>query len=34
METVWSGPGSHYVPVRTTAAVLADIVSEAGTSCC
>ena len=29
VETVWSGPGSHHVPVRATAAVLADIVSEA-----
>ncbi len=23
VETVWSGPGSHHVPVRATAAVLA-----------
>ena len=29
VETVWSGPGSHQVPVRATAAVLADIVREA-----
>ncbi len=29
VETVWSGPGSHYVPVRATAAVLADVVREA-----
>lgn len=29
VETVWSGPGSHHVPVRATAAVLADIVAEA-----
>jgi hypothetical protein len=29
VETVWSGPGSHHVPVRATAAVLADIVGEA-----
>lgn len=29
VETVWSGPGSHHVPVRATAAVLADIVREA-----
>ena len=29
VDTVWSGPGSYYVPVRATAAVLADIVREA-----
>jgi phosphatidylserine/phosphatidylglycerophosphate/cardiolipin synthase-like enzyme len=29
VETVWSGPDSHRVPVRATAAVLADIVREA-----
>jgi phosphatidylserine/phosphatidylglycerophosphate/cardiolipin synthase-like enzyme len=29
VETVWSGPGSHHVPVRATAAVLADIVRDA-----
>jgi phosphatidylserine/phosphatidylglycerophosphate/cardiolipin synthase-like enzyme len=29
VETVWSGPGSHPVPVRATAAVLADVVREA-----
>jgi phosphatidylserine/phosphatidylglycerophosphate/cardiolipin synthase-like enzyme len=29
VETVWSGPGSHDVPVRATAAVLADVVREA-----
>ena len=29
VETVWSGPASHHVPVRATAAVLADIVREA-----
>jgi hypothetical protein len=29
VETVWSGPGSHHVPVRATAAVLADVVREA-----
>jgi phosphatidylserine/phosphatidylglycerophosphate/cardiolipin synthase-like enzyme len=29
VESVWSGPGSHRVPVRATAAVLADIISEA-----
>jgi phosphatidylserine/phosphatidylglycerophosphate/cardiolipin synthase-like enzyme len=29
VETVWSGPASHHVPVRATAAVLADIVAEA-----
>jgi phosphatidylserine/phosphatidylglycerophosphate/cardiolipin synthase-like enzyme len=29
LETVWSGPGSHHVPVRATAAVLADLVREA-----
>jgi phosphatidylserine/phosphatidylglycerophosphate/cardiolipin synthase-like enzyme len=29
VETVWSGPASHHVPVRSTAAVLADLVSEA-----
>ena len=28
-ETVWSGPGSPHVPVRATAAVLADIVRDA-----
>ena len=26
VEIVWSGPGSHHVPVRATAAVLADVV--------
>jgi phosphatidylserine/phosphatidylglycerophosphate/cardiolipin synthase-like enzyme len=29
VETVWSGPSSHHVPVRATAAVLADVVGEA-----
>lgn len=29
VETVWSGPGPHHVPVRATAAVLADAVREA-----
>lgn len=29
VETVWSGPASHHVPVRATAAVLGDLVSEA-----
>lgn len=29
VETVWSGPGSHHVPVRATAAVLANVVREA-----
>jgi phosphatidylserine/phosphatidylglycerophosphate/cardiolipin synthase-like enzyme len=29
VETVWSGPRSHHVPVRATAAVLTDIVGEA-----
>lgn len=29
METVWSGSESRYVPVRATAAVLADVVREA-----
>src|SRR5206468_2155023 len=29
VETVWSGPGSLHVPVRATAAVLADVVREA-----
>ena len=29
VETVWSGPASHHVPVRATASVLADIVGEA-----
>ena len=29
VETVWSGPGSHHVPVRATAAVLADVIREA-----
>lgn len=29
VETVWSGPASHHVPVRATAAVLADLVGEA-----
>ncbi len=29
VETVWSGPGSHHVPVRATAAVLADVIGEA-----
>jgi phosphatidylserine/phosphatidylglycerophosphate/cardiolipin synthase-like enzyme len=28
VETVWSGPGSHHVPVRATAAVLGDVVRE------
>ncbi len=28
VETVWSGPGSHHVPVRASAAVLADIVRD------
>jgi phosphatidylserine/phosphatidylglycerophosphate/cardiolipin synthase-like enzyme len=29
VETVWSGPASHHVPVRATASVLADLVREA-----
>jgi phosphatidylserine/phosphatidylglycerophosphate/cardiolipin synthase-like enzyme len=29
VEMVWSGPSSHHVPVRATAAVLADVVREA-----
>lgn len=29
VEIVWSGPSSHAVPVRVTAAVLTDLVSEA-----
>ena len=29
VETVWSGPGSYHVPVRATAAVLADVIREA-----
>ena len=29
VETVWSGPGSHHVPVRATAAVLTDVIREA-----
>jgi phosphatidylserine/phosphatidylglycerophosphate/cardiolipin synthase-like enzyme len=29
VESVWSGPATHHVPVRATAAVLADIVREA-----
>jgi phosphatidylserine/phosphatidylglycerophosphate/cardiolipin synthase-like enzyme len=29
IQTVWSGPGSHSVPVRATAAVLADVIGEA-----
>lgn len=29
VESVWSGPGSHHVPVRATAAVLGDVVREA-----
>jgi len=29
VETVWSGPASHHVPVRATAVVLADIVGQA-----
>ena len=29
VETVWSGPASHHVPVRATAAVLADLVGVA-----
>jgi len=29
VEMVWSGPSSHHVPVRATAAVLADVVGEA-----
>lgn len=29
IESVWSGPASHRVPVRATAAVLGDIVREA-----
>jgi len=29
VETVWSGPASYHVPVRATAAVLADLVGEA-----
>ena len=34
VDTVWSGPGSHHVPVRATAVVLADIVREASANCC
>jgi phosphatidylserine/phosphatidylglycerophosphate/cardiolipin synthase-like enzyme len=29
VQPVWSGPGSHGVPVRATAAVLADVIGEA-----
>jgi len=29
VDTVWSGPGSHHVPMRATAVVLADIVRQA-----
>jgi phosphatidylserine/phosphatidylglycerophosphate/cardiolipin synthase-like enzyme len=29
VETVWSGPASHHVPVRATAAVLVGLVGEA-----
>lgn len=29
VQTVWSGPGSHSVPVRATAAVLANVIGEA-----
>jgi phosphatidylserine/phosphatidylglycerophosphate/cardiolipin synthase-like enzyme len=29
VESVWSGPGSHHVPVHATAAVLGDLVREA-----
>jgi phosphatidylserine/phosphatidylglycerophosphate/cardiolipin synthase-like enzyme len=29
VDTVWSGPASHHVPVRATAVVLADVVREA-----
>lgn len=29
VEVVWSGPASFHVPVRATAAVLADVVGEA-----
>jgi phosphatidylserine/phosphatidylglycerophosphate/cardiolipin synthase-like enzyme len=29
VQTVWSGPGSHGVPVRATAAVLTDVIGEA-----
>lgn len=29
VDTVWSGPSSHHVPVRATAAVLGDLVREA-----
>ena len=29
VDAVWSGPGSHHVPVRATAVVLADVVREA-----
>ena len=29
VDTVWSGPGSHHVPVRASAVVLADVVREA-----
>lgn len=29
VESVWSGPGSPHVPVRATAAVLADVIGEA-----
>lgn len=29
VETVWSGPGSHSVPVRATAQALVDLITEA-----
>lgn len=29
VETVWSGPGSHSVPVRSTAGALVDLINEA-----
>jgi len=29
VDTVWSGPGSHHVPVRATATVLGDIIRAA-----
>lgn len=31
VETVWTGPATHRVPVRTTAQVLVDLVSQART---
>ncbi|WP_144118322.1 DISARM system phospholipase D-like protein DrmC [Catellatospora sichuanensis] len=29
IESVWSGPGTHQVPVRATAQVLVDVIAEA-----